>query len=71
MANSHRRSNCIDKLRAGDAIEDTDSIKTEILKFYENLNIEHENWRPSPDFEGLASISEEQKTIPEMAFTED
>lgn len=67
MANSHRRGNCIDKLRVGDAMK-IQTIKREILKFYD-LYTEHENWIPSPDFQGLESISEQEKVSPELAFT--
>lgn len=72
MANSHRRNNCIDKLKVGpEIIEDEDSIKREILEFYEKLYTEQESWRPCAEFEGLASISEEEKTDLELAFQDE
>ncbi|XP_075103547.1 uncharacterized protein LOC142178115 [Nicotiana tabacum] len=72
MANSHRSNNYIDKLKVGpEIIEDKDSIKREILDFYKKLYTEQESWRPCAEFEGLASISEEEKTDLELAFQEE
>lgn len=62
MANYNRRCNCINMLRIGDEIiEDKELIKKEILEFYQNLYSENEPWRPSANFEGISSLSIEEK----------
>jgi len=71
MANSHRRSNCIDKLRIGDVlIEDKGLIKEGILDYYQKLFQEEETWRPTAVFEGLSTISAIEKEELELPFNE-
>lgn len=57
IANSNRRSNCIDKLLVDYVvIEDKETIKKETLEFFEGVYTELEEWRPTIMFEGIASI---------------
>ncbi|KAH0641848.1 hypothetical protein KY289_032822 [Solanum tuberosum] len=71
MANSHRRSNCIDKLRIGDVlIKDKGLIKEGILDYYQKLFQEEETWRPTTVFEGLSTISAIEKEELELPFNE-
>lgn len=72
IANSHRRSNFIDELMIMDEIiEDREQIKLETLNFYENLYTERESWRPSANFEEIATIIEEEKEGLEASFNEE
>jgi len=72
IANSHRRGNCIDKLKVGtEIIEDKHRIKQETVDFYESLYTEPEQWRPSANFEGIPSISVEEKFNLEATFQEE
>ncbi|WMV23843.1 hypothetical protein MTR67_017228 [Solanum verrucosum] len=71
MANSHRRSNCIDKLRIRDVlIEDKGLIKEGILDYYQKLFQEEKTWRPTTVFEGLSTISAIEKEELELPFNE-
>lgn len=49
----------------------TDEIKAEILRFYQNLYTENEQWRPTATFEGLASITSVEKVWLERPFEEE
>ncbi|XP_019244358.1 PREDICTED: uncharacterized protein LOC109224226 [Nicotiana attenuata] len=71
MANYNRRSNIIDRLKIGDeTIEDKALIKKEILEFYQNMYNESEPWRPDADFEGISTLSMEEKDELESSFVE-
>lgn len=71
MASSNRRKSSIDRLMIGEEItEDKLVIKKEILEYYQNLYTEFEPWRPTADFEDLASLNEEEKDRLESPFEE-
>lgn len=71
VANSNRRTNCIDKLKVGDDItEDKDLIRGEILEFYQQLYIENESWRPTTRLEDVATLNGEEKIWLERPFEE-
>lgn len=68
-ANTHRRSNTIDKLKVeGVMIEDPEEIKREIVSFYENLYIEHEEWRPQLEMINCPKITERENHMLEASF---
>ncbi|KAF3651267.1 putative transcription repressor MYB6-like [Capsicum annuum] len=70
--NSNRRNNSIDRMLIGEElIEDSEKIKLEILRFYQGLYKEEEQWRPSAKFENLATISTTEKELLERAFEEE
>nr|XP_016504796.1 PREDICTED: uncharacterized protein LOC107822744 [Nicotiana tabacum] len=72
MKNSYRRNNSIDKLLIGEEIsEDKDGIEAKILRFYQDLYTENEQWRPSTHFQNLASITVTQKVWLERIFEEE
>ncbi|XP_075092357.1 uncharacterized protein LOC142172597 [Nicotiana tabacum] len=58
-------------LVGNEIIEDKELIKAEILDFYGKLYTEQENWRPSKNFEGIATITTEEKNGLEAPFDED
>lgn len=69
MASPHRRKNHIERLQIGEGItEDKDRIKAEILNYYQKLYTESEPWRPTVDFEGLATLSLEERNSLEILF---
>lgn len=71
MASSNRRKSSNDRLMVREEItEDKVVIKKEILDYYQNLYIEFELWRPTADFEDLASLNEEEKDWLESPFEE-
>ena len=50
MANSHRRSNYIEKLEEEGVVYDEDqAIKDHVVQFYQSLYHENEEWRPKVD----------------------
>ncbi|KAG5577043.1 hypothetical protein H5410_057177 [Solanum commersonii] len=70
IANSQKRINCIDKLLTGDEVSENNNIKAEILRFYQALYIEEEQWRPEVRFNSLNSLSQAEKTWLERNFDE-
>ncbi|XP_070031562.1 uncharacterized protein [Nicotiana tomentosiformis] len=71
VANSNRRTNCIDRLKVGDDItEDQDLIRGEILEFYQQLYTENESWRPTTRLEDVATLNGEEKVWLERPFEE-
>lgn len=72
LANSHRRYNAIEKLKIdNEIIDDKVLISEKILKYYQNLYNESEEWRPTSSFEGVAWLTEVDKEMLERAFEED
>lgn len=71
IASSHRRNNCIDRLKVNyEIIENKELIRGEILDYYQKLYIESEQWIPTARFDDLASISEGDITWLESLFEE-
>lgn len=58
-------------MAGSEIIEDQEQIRKEILDFYENLYTEKEPWRPSANFEGIASITGEENMRLEGIFEEE
>ena len=57
MANSHKRSNYIEKLEEEGVVYDEDqALKDHIVQFYQSLYQENEAWRPKADGLSLDSI---------------
>lgn len=56
----------------GDVIvEEKEAIKRKTLEFFERLYTEQESWRPSANFDGIASITTEESNTLEAAFEEE
>uniref|UniRef100_M1BT90 Uncharacterized protein n=1 Tax=Solanum tuberosum TaxID=4113 RepID=M1BT90_SOLTU len=72
IANSHRRSNCIDKLKIESVItEGKDRTKVKILDFYQKSHTERENKRPLTWFDNLATNKNQDNIDLESAFEEE
>ncbi|OIT39647.1 putative acyl-activating enzyme 19 [Nicotiana attenuata] len=72
MANAHRRNNTIDKLEVnGVTVENPETIKGEILSFYQKLYTETEEWRPEVVLADCPCISESEKQWLQRSFEED
>lgn len=54
-----------------DIIRDKSQIKEGVLQIYEELYTERESWRPTSNFEGMATILEEESLNLEAPFLEE
>lgn len=72
IENSHRRINHIDKLLIGEEVcENKNDIKAEILRFYQALYTEEEQWRPEVRFASLKCFTQAEKVLLERNFEEE
>ena len=69
MANSHRRSNYMERVEVdGTVFEMESEVKEKVVQFYASLYQEQEPWRPKVDGLVFDMISEEEQALLERKF---